>query len=195
MVWKRESYRHGLASRGISSVQALSYKPEIPRRHTIPTLYEPLPDTKEETILYYPGQLYSNNKDKIKAIFKEYGFKWKGSKDYPKWVSEDGIIKAEFIRENDVTQEGTITIESNNPEFLEKIKALTSELGGEITETKGFTQEEKENHKIFRNKSFNQFNEIMSNILEREKKKGAPESFLNLMERDFLLQRKEVFGE
>lgn len=78
------------------------------------------------------GAGYHKAKLKFKAELKSCGFGWCGSLDNPKWASDDGEVTAEFLRENDVTKEATIRINTKNKEYNDRLSSVLLSNGGFI---------------------------------------------------------------
>jgi len=81
------------------------------------------------------GSVYSRNKVAIKELFKEHGLKWKGTLDFPQWMNSEHRIRAEFIRENEVTTGAIIRYDGvATSDFCIALTRLLESFGAEYTD-------------------------------------------------------------
>lgn len=115
------------------------------------------------------GPYYSENKVAFKKILKNHDLKWNGSwahNNY-RWKSDNNKVKADFIREDDITKEVIIDI-TGTDEFIK-----------DIQEWAGSYEEENNKDNI------EEINTHYKEKIKQEKAKGAPRGWIKQIEKEW----------
>jgi len=156
---------------------------------------------REKAIL--PDQLYSNNKDKIKKVYKAYGLKFNQGALHTNqlflWQTEGTMVQGFFTKDDDgltVHSELVITAKERT-QLFDDLKELVEELGGkwEIVEEEELQKEEDD----ATTKAIEDFEHSMWSQLFNEERKARKKGFehcpiLKALITKLLTERHEKFG-
>ena len=137
------------------------------------------------------GGVYHKHKVKFKQKMRDFGLRWVGDFNNPKWESNVESLTAHFVRnaENTFTVEAQLIWEGEEKtDFYQFFKDFCEHF-------KGVLMEGETNLKKVSNTDLLMFDMVFKPNVKQMKKENCPQKFIDLAMADYEKERKKMLGD